>query len=96
MAKEELNAIASSPSAKHVFRVENFGALDAIRETLQDSIFAIEGTDGNLASWHVLFFFLPLHERAAICPPDAAMLMSFRQALKRAVRPSEWRWLSWD
>ncbi|XP_051925308.1 integrin alpha-M-like isoform X2 [Hippocampus zosterae] len=46
-AKQELNAIASSPSAKHVFQVENFAALDAIRETLRDSIFAIEGSQSS-------------------------------------------------
>ncbi|XP_019739016.1 integrin alpha-M-like isoform X2 [Hippocampus comes] len=46
-AKQELNAIASSPSAKHVFQVENFAALEAIRETLQDSIFAIEGSQSS-------------------------------------------------
>ncbi|XP_061613047.1 integrin alpha-M-like isoform X1 [Phyllopteryx taeniolatus] len=46
-AKRELNTIASSPSTKHVFQVQNFNALDAIQQTLQDSIFAIEGSQSS-------------------------------------------------
>nr|XP_046233679.1 integrin alpha-M-like isoform X2 [Scatophagus argus] len=43
-AKEELNTIASSPPQKHVFRVDNFNALEAIRQNLQEQIFSIEGS----------------------------------------------------
>uniref|UniRef100_A0A3B4Z2L9 Integrin alpha-M-like n=1 Tax=Stegastes partitus TaxID=144197 RepID=A0A3B4Z2L9_9TELE len=43
-ARRELDTIASSPSTKHVFQVENFNALEIIRQTLQDSIFSIEGS----------------------------------------------------
>uniref|UniRef100_A0A3Q3NCF3 Integrin alpha-M-like n=1 Tax=Labrus bergylta TaxID=56723 RepID=A0A3Q3NCF3_9LABR len=43
-AKNELERISSSPSADHVFRVGNFDALDKIRETLQEKIFSIEGS----------------------------------------------------
>ncbi|XP_057681467.1 integrin alpha-M-like isoform X1 [Corythoichthys intestinalis] len=43
-AIKELNTIASLPSTKHVFRVGSFSALNAIQETLEDSIFAIEGS----------------------------------------------------
>lgn len=47
-AKRELDTIASSPSNKHVFQVENFDALEVIRQNLQDKIFSIEGTNINL------------------------------------------------
>ncbi|XP_068610851.1 integrin alpha-M [Brachionichthys hirsutus] len=43
-AKRELETIASSPSANHVFEVINFKSLDLIRENLQDKIFSIEGS----------------------------------------------------
>ncbi|XP_057704210.1 integrin alpha-M-like isoform X1 [Corythoichthys intestinalis] len=43
-AKTELETIASLPLEKHVFHVRNFRALDAIKKTLEDSIFAIEGS----------------------------------------------------
>lgn len=43
-AKNELYTIASPPPQKHVFQVENFDALEVIRQTLQDSIFSIEGS----------------------------------------------------
>ncbi|XP_030610790.1 integrin alpha-M-like [Archocentrus centrarchus] len=46
-AKEELDTIASSPSDKHVFRVENFNALEIIRQNLQDKIFSIEGSKNS-------------------------------------------------
>uniref|UniRef100_A0A8D3C6G1 Integrin, alpha M (complement component 3 receptor 3 subunit) n=1 Tax=Scophthalmus maximus TaxID=52904 RepID=A0A8D3C6G1_SCOMX len=42
-AKQELNQIASSPSEKHVFQVESFNALEAIRKNLEEKIFSIEG-----------------------------------------------------
>ncbi|XP_063338109.1 integrin alpha-M-like [Pelmatolapia mariae] len=43
-AKKELRTIASSPSDNHVFQVENFNALEIIRQNLQDKIFSIEGS----------------------------------------------------
>ncbi|XP_039472530.1 integrin alpha-M-like [Oreochromis aureus] len=43
-AKQELRTIASSPTYKHVFQVENFDALEIIRQNLQDKIFSIEGS----------------------------------------------------
>ncbi|KAE8284273.1 Integrin alpha-M CD11 antigen-like family member B [Larimichthys crocea] len=48
-AKEELKTIASSPPDEHVFQVGNFDALERIRNSLQEKIFAIEGseTDGE-------------------------------------------------
>ncbi|KAG8009158.1 Integrin alpha-M, partial [Nibea albiflora] len=48
-AKQELETIASSPSNEHVFHVGNFDALETIRKSLQEKIFAIEGsqTDGE-------------------------------------------------
>ncbi|XP_053721185.1 integrin alpha-M-like [Synchiropus splendidus] len=47
-AYAELVTIASSP--KNVFQVENFSALDRIRETLQEKIFSIEGSQTGGAS----------------------------------------------
>uniref|UniRef100_A0A6Q2WSJ0 VWFA domain-containing protein n=1 Tax=Esox lucius TaxID=8010 RepID=A0A6Q2WSJ0_ESOLU len=46
-AMEELNTIASSPSNKHVFQVGSFEALNQIKDTLQSSIFPIEGSLTN-------------------------------------------------
>uniref|UniRef100_A0A3P8P5U6 VWFA domain-containing protein n=1 Tax=Astatotilapia calliptera TaxID=8154 RepID=A0A3P8P5U6_ASTCA len=43
-AKKELRTIASSPSGNHVFQVQNFNALEIIRQSLQDKIFSIEGS----------------------------------------------------
>ncbi|XP_026017020.1 integrin alpha-M-like, partial [Astatotilapia calliptera] len=43
-AKQELRTIASSPSDKYVFQVENFDALEIIRQNLQEKIFSIEGS----------------------------------------------------
>ncbi|XP_052635731.1 integrin alpha-M-like [Harpia harpyja] len=43
-AVEELHTIASKPSEDHVFRVNNFDALQGIQNQLQEKIFAIEGT----------------------------------------------------
>lgn len=37
--------IASSPSNNHMFQVENFNALEKIRDSLQEKIFSIEGAD---------------------------------------------------
>uniref|UniRef100_A0A8D3D6Z6 Integrin, alpha M (complement component 3 receptor 3 subunit) n=1 Tax=Scophthalmus maximus TaxID=52904 RepID=A0A8D3D6Z6_SCOMX len=46
-AKQELNQIASSPSEKHVFQVESFNALEAIRKNLEEKIFSIEGSQSS-------------------------------------------------
>ncbi|XP_030610794.1 integrin alpha-M-like [Archocentrus centrarchus] len=46
-AKQELNTIASPPSDKYVFQVENFNALEIIRQNLQDKIFSIEGSQSS-------------------------------------------------
>ncbi|XP_022599094.1 integrin alpha-M-like [Seriola dumerili] len=46
-AKNELITIASSPSSDHVFQVENFEALQKIRQNLQDKIFSIEGSQSS-------------------------------------------------
>ncbi|KAM6307010.1 integrin alpha-X-like [Podargus strigoides] len=43
-AAAELRTIASEPSQEHVFRVDNFDALQGIQNQLQEKIFAIEGT----------------------------------------------------
>uniref|UniRef100_A0AAX7TE05 VWFA domain-containing protein n=1 Tax=Astatotilapia calliptera TaxID=8154 RepID=A0AAX7TE05_ASTCA len=46
-AKQELDTIASSPSVKYVFQVQNFNALELIRQSLQDKIFSIEGSQSS-------------------------------------------------
>lgn len=46
-AKTELNTIGSLPTNDHVFKVDNFDALDQIRKTLQDRIFSIEGSQSG-------------------------------------------------
>ncbi|XP_048026720.1 LOW QUALITY PROTEIN: integrin alpha-X-like [Megalobrama amblycephala] len=43
-ARRELETIASLPSNNHVFRVNDFDALESIREKLKENIIAIEGT----------------------------------------------------
>uniref|UniRef100_A0A8C8S7D7 VWFA domain-containing protein n=1 Tax=Pelusios castaneus TaxID=367368 RepID=A0A8C8S7D7_9SAUR len=48
-AQYELHQIASQPTREHVFRVDNFDALQGIQNQLQEKIFAIEGTRGILA-----------------------------------------------
>ncbi|XP_074423982.1 integrin alpha-D-like [Larus michahellis] len=49
-AVAELQAIASPPGRDHVFRVDNFEALQGIQAQLQEKIFAIEGTRSALGS----------------------------------------------
>ncbi|XP_075268467.1 integrin alpha-D-like [Opisthocomus hoazin] len=49
-AMEELHSIASEPSKDHVFRVDNFDALQGIQNQLQEKIFAIEGTQSAHSS----------------------------------------------
>ncbi|XP_019218193.1 integrin alpha-M isoform X3 [Oreochromis niloticus] len=46
-AKQELDTIASYPSIKYVFQVQNFNALEIIRQSLQDKIFSIEGSQSS-------------------------------------------------
>ncbi|XP_034716994.1 integrin alpha-X-like [Etheostoma cragini] len=46
-AKNELNTIASFPKENQVFQVENFAALEKIRESLQAKLFAIEGSQSG-------------------------------------------------
>ncbi|XP_051770670.1 integrin alpha-X-like isoform X6 [Ctenopharyngodon idella] len=43
-ARRELERIASLPSNNHVFKVNDFDALESIREKLKENIIAIEGT----------------------------------------------------
>ncbi|KAM9207952.1 integrin alpha-M-like [Leptosomus discolor] len=49
-ALAELHTIASEPSKDHVFRVNNFDALQGIQNQLQEKIFAIEGTQSAQSS----------------------------------------------
>ncbi|KAM9260174.1 integrin alpha-M-like [Morus bassanus] len=49
-AERELHTIASEPSKDHVFRVDNFDALQGIQNQLQEKIFAIEGTQSAQSS----------------------------------------------
>uniref|UniRef100_A0A665UIS3 Integrin alpha-M-like n=1 Tax=Echeneis naucrates TaxID=173247 RepID=A0A665UIS3_ECHNA len=46
-AKGELDTIASYPPRDYVFQVENFNALDKIKQNLQDKIFSIEGSQSG-------------------------------------------------
>ena len=56
-AKEELDIIASSPAEDHVFKVDNFDALEQIRQKLQEKIFSIEGKDVDLKQLKIIFTF---------------------------------------
>ncbi|CAM4563585.1 unnamed protein product [Lepidochelys olivacea] len=49
-AQWELQEIASEPTDEHVFRVDNFDALQGIQNQLQEKIFAIEGTQSQSGS----------------------------------------------
>ncbi|XP_068524807.1 LOW QUALITY PROTEIN: integrin alpha-D-like, partial [Anas acuta] len=49
-AAAELQTIASAPPEDHIFRVDNFDALQGIQNQLQEKIFAIEGTQSALGS----------------------------------------------
>ncbi|XP_075784995.1 integrin alpha-D-like isoform X2 [Pelodiscus sinensis] len=49
-AQQELREIASAPADQHVFRVDNFDALQGIQNQLQEKIFAIEGTQSQSSS----------------------------------------------
>ncbi|KAM7163340.1 integrin alpha-D-like [Macrochelys suwanniensis] len=49
-AQRELHVIASEPTDEHVFRVDNFDALQGIQSQLQEKIFTIEGTQSQSGS----------------------------------------------
>uniref|UniRef100_A0A8I5ZVY4 Integrin subunit alpha D n=1 Tax=Rattus norvegicus TaxID=10116 RepID=A0A8I5ZVY4_RAT len=49
-SRRELDTIASKPAGDHVFQVDNFEALNTIRNQLQEKIFAIEGTQTGSTS----------------------------------------------
>ncbi|KAI1896328.1 hypothetical protein AGOR_G00093650 [Albula goreensis] len=49
----ELELIASKPTVKHMFQVNNFQALDNLKETLEKNIFAIEGTQTSGQSFEM-------------------------------------------
>nr|XP_048311037.1 integrin alpha-D [Myodes glareolus] len=49
-ALQELNTIGSAPPQDHVFKVNNFLALDSIQKQLQEKIFTIEGTQSRTSS----------------------------------------------
>ncbi|XP_038259951.1 integrin alpha-D-like isoform X3 [Dermochelys coriacea] len=49
-AQQELQEIASEPTNEHVFRVDNFDALQGIQNQLQEKIFGIEGTQSQSGS----------------------------------------------
>ncbi|XP_068280908.1 LOW QUALITY PROTEIN: integrin alpha-D-like [Nyctibius grandis] len=71
-AIEELRTIASEPSKDHVFRVDNFDALQGIQNELQEKIFAIEGTQ----SAHSSSFQLEMAQEgfSALLTPEGPIL----------------------
>ncbi|KFR00061.1 Integrin alpha-X, partial [Nipponia nippon] len=71
-AIEELHTIASQPSEDHVFRVDNFDALQGIQNQLQEKIFAIEGTQ----SAHSSSFQLEMAQEgfSALLTPEGPVL----------------------
>ncbi|KAM9250232.1 integrin alpha-M-like [Cariama cristata] len=71
-AVEELRTIASQPSKDHVFRVDNFDALQGIQNQLQEKIFAIEGTQ----SAHSSSFQLEMAQEgfSALLTPEGPVL----------------------
>ncbi|XP_074023414.1 integrin alpha-M-like [Numenius arquata] len=68
----ELHSIASEPSGDHVFRVDNFDALQGIQKQLQEKIFAIEGTQ----SAHSSSFQLEMAQEgfSALLTPEGPVL----------------------
>ncbi|XP_062298679.1 integrin alpha-M-like isoform X2 [Scomber scombrus] len=81
-AKQELDTIASKP--ENVFKVSNFGALDAIRQNLQNQIFSIEGSQTGGESLK-----MEMAQRgfsAAYVPPD-----STRGIQMAIVGANQWR-----
>ncbi|KAM6364510.1 integrin alpha-M-like, partial [Pluvialis apricaria] len=71
-AVEELHTIASEPTKDHVFRVDNFDALQGIQNQLQEKIFAIEGTQ----SAHSSSFQLEMAQEgfSALLTPEGPVL----------------------
>ncbi|KAM6106944.1 integrin alpha-X-like [Phoenicopterus ruber ruber] len=71
-AIEELHTIASEPSKDHIFRVDNFDALQGIQNQLQEKIFAIEGTQ----SAHSSSFQLEMAQEgfSALLTPEGPVL----------------------
>ena len=82
-AVEELHTIASKPSKDHVFRVDNFDALQGIQNQLQEKIFAIEGTGEPGGGWRAA-------ERGSWCPPLTPA--SPQAPSPPTAAPSSWRW----
>ncbi|KAM6288802.1 integrin alpha-X-like [Aegotheles albertisi] len=68
----ELQAIASKPTQDHIFRVDNFDALQSIQSQLQEKIFAIEGTQSAQSS----SFQLEMAQEgfSALLTPDGPIL----------------------
>ncbi|XP_062456916.1 integrin alpha-X-like [Rhea pennata] len=71
-AVAELHAIASAPAEEHVFRVDNFNALQGIQRQLEEKIFAIEGTQSS----HGSSFQLEMAQEgfSALLTPEGAVL----------------------
>ncbi|XP_076997265.1 integrin alpha-X isoform X2 [Tamandua tetradactyla] len=71
-SRKELNDIASTPSYKHIFQVDNFDALRDIQNQLKEKIFAIEGTQSVSSS----SFELELSQEgfSAVFMPDGPVL----------------------
>ncbi|XP_074854282.1 integrin alpha-M-like [Carettochelys insculpta] len=71
-AQQELHEIASQPTNEHVFRVDNFNALQGIQNQLQEKIFAIEGTQSQSGS----AFQLEMSQEgfSALLSPDGSVL----------------------
>ncbi|XP_054849332.1 integrin alpha-X-like [Eublepharis macularius] len=71
-ARNELDTIASLPSAEHVFAVHDFEALRGIQDNLRDKIFAIEGTQSQSSS----SFQMEMSQEgfSALLTPDGSVL----------------------
>uniref|UniRef100_A0A8D0GT61 VWFA domain-containing protein n=2 Tax=Sphenodon punctatus TaxID=8508 RepID=A0A8D0GT61_SPHPU len=71
-AMQELKDIASDPDSDHVFRVNDFSALQGIQDKLHEKIFAIEGTQSQNSS----SFQLEMSQEgfSALLSPDGSVL----------------------
>lgn len=58
-SRRELDTIASKPAGDHVFQVDNFEALNTIRNQLQEKIFAIEGEPASADQRFLLSIWTP-------------------------------------
>ncbi|XP_075785009.1 integrin alpha-D-like isoform X2 [Pelodiscus sinensis] len=69
---KELREIASAPREEHIFQVNDFDALRGIQNTLQEKIFAIEGTQSQSGS----SFQLEMSQDgfSSLLSPDGAVL----------------------